>query len=80
MYPNSRNQPSDLTFEVIFKVKLADKAKIVKISNFHGRAMDLFPYAENVHYNIALQSDMHQSLASKLSLCANCINNQSQFT
>jgi len=54
--------------------------KIVKISNFHGRVMDLFSYAENVHYNIAVQSDMHQSLASKLSVCADCINNQSQFT
>jgi len=56
MYPISRNQPSDLTLEVIFKVKLADKVKniwnfqkITKISNIHGRANNvIFLYRECV--------------------------------
>ena len=69
MYLINRNKPSDLTLEVIFKVKMADKVKIYEIFKKSQKYLIytveqwlLFSYAENVYYDIALQLDMHKNL------------------
>ena len=53
--------------------------KIVKISDFHGRAINIFSYSENVYINTALQLDMHQTFNSfqkKILKCGRMQNNE----